>query len=364
MNRIPVSYNEKFLYDICLTDSFEYLAEELIKIGTLHRKICIVSETNVAPLYLDKVKKQIENACDYVTFFVFNAGEENKNLNTVRDLYEFLIEEHFDRNDFLIALGGGVTGDLTGYTAATYLRGISFIQIPTTLVSQVDSSIGGKTGVDFDSYKNMVGAFHQPVLVYINYNTLKTLIRRVYLSGMGEVIKHGLIRNKQEFHWLISNSEGIKNLESSSLEHMLYESIMVKKNVVENDPNEKGERAILNFGHTLGHAIEKHMNFNLFHGECVAIGSVLAAKISYNKGLITKDDYNSIVNAFKMFELPVSTNEYSLQKDDFTQIINNSKNDKKMDGKTIKFILLKEIGNAYIDKTITCDDMLQVLNNQ
>lgn len=180
-----------------------------------------------------------------------------------------------------------MVGDLTGYAAATYLRGIDFIQIPTSLLSQVDSSIGGKTGVDFDSYKNMVGAFHMPKLVYMNLSVLKTLSNRQFCSGMGEIIKHGLIKNANYFTWLKENEAQIAALDLPTVGEMIYESNVVKKNVVENDPTEKGERALLNFGHTLGHAIEKYMNFEFLHGECVLIGCALASIISYKKEYYT-----------------------------------------------------------------------------
>ena len=182
-------------------------------------------------------------------------------MNTVQKLYETLISENFYRDDLLLALGGGVVGDLTGYAAATYLRGIDFIQIPTTLLSQVDSSIGGKTGVDFEQYKNMVGAFYQPKLVYTNISTLKNLDGRQFLSGMAEVLKAGLIKDSKFYEWIINNLFEIMELNESIIENMVYQSALIKVNVVINDPTEKGERALLNFGHTIGHAIEKHMNF-------------------------------------------------------------------------------------------------------
>ena len=191
--RLNVYKDQKPIYDIVMEPSFEKLTEEVNKFHLSERKICIVTDTNVAPLYLEEVKERLSKCCKKISYFVIPAGEENKNLDTVKKIYEHLILEHFDRKDMLAALGGGVIGDMCGFTAATYLRGIDFIQIPTTLLSQVDSSIGGKTGVDFDAYKNMVGAFHMPRLVYTNLNTLLTLPKEQFSSGMGEVIKHGLI---------------------------------------------------------------------------------------------------------------------------------------------------------------------------
>ena len=181
----------------------------------------------------------------------------------MKKLYEHLILEHFDRKDILAALGGGVVGDLCGFAAATYLRGIGFVQIPTTLLSQVDSSIGGKTGVDFDAYKNMVGAFHMPLFVYTNLRTLLTLPGEQFSSGMGEVIKHGLIKDKEYYQWLVDNREGILKRDLDLCQAMVYGSNRIKKEVVETDPTEQGDRALLNFGHTLGHAVEKLKDFTM-----------------------------------------------------------------------------------------------------
>ena len=185
--RMTVHLNEEPIYDIVLTESFDKLSKELIALGSEMKKICIVTDTNVASIYLDEIVKLVSGCCRLVTTYIIPAGEENKNLDTVRGVYEHLIQNHFDRKDYLIALGGGVVGDLCGFTAATYLRGIEFIQIPTTLLSQVDSSIGGKTGVDFDSYKNMVGAFHMPKLVYTNVSVLRSLPFEQFSNGIVEL---------------------------------------------------------------------------------------------------------------------------------------------------------------------------------
>ena len=356
MNNLTVHLDGKPIYDIVYETSFDALADKINTLGYSNRKICVVSETNVASLYLDAILLCLKNHCTHITSFVFPEGEESKNLDVVRDLYTHLIKEKFDRNDVLIALGGGVVGDLTGYAAATYLRGIDFIQIPTSLLSQVDSSIGGKTGVDFDSYKNMVGAFHMPKLVYINLSVLKTLSKRQFCSGMGEIIKHGLIKNANYFDWLCKNENNISGMDLDILGNMIYESNIVKKNVVENDPTEKGERALLNFGHTLGHAIEKYMNFEFLHGECVLIGTALASIISYKKGNITQVELRDILHSMKPYQVPKLP-----EKADFEEIISYTKNDKKAIGGKIKFILLETIGHAYIDMDVSDQDMLQAL---
>lgn len=356
MNDLTVHYDGKPIYNIVYSESFEQLSSLMSKLGYRERKVCVVSETNVASFYMDAILLSLKNCCKRAISFVFPEGEQSKNLDVVRNLYETLILEHFDRGDILIALGGGVVGDLTGFTAATYLRGIDFIQIPTSLLSQVDSSIGGKTGVDFDSYKNMVGAFHMPKLVYMNLSVLHTLSERQFSSGMGEIIKHGLIRDAEYFKWLCENQEAIQARDMTMLGEMIRRSNLVKKNVVENDPTEKGERALLNFGHTLGHAIEKYMNFSLLHGECVLIGCILATIISYNKGNISAEKKQLIIHALSEYNIP------KLPKDlDINKVIEYTKNDKKVVGDKIKFILLHDIGDAYIDMEVSDEDMKTAL---
>ncbi len=357
MNRVTVHLDEKPIYDILMTENFSSLPAEIEKLSVSNRRLCIVTDTNVEKLYLDEVTSLLKPCCKTVISFVFTAGEEHKNLDTVRNLYETLIINHFDRNDMLVALGGGVVGDLCGFAAATYLRGISFIQIPTTLLSQVDSSIGGKTGVDFDAYKNMVGAFHMPKLVFTNINTLQTLPDNQFSAGMGEVIKHGLIKDSAYYEWLIDNSGDIWARKPDVLRKTVTWSNEIKRAVVEKDPTEKADRMLLNFGHTLGHAIEKLKNFELLHGECVALGSLAAMKLGENRGIIKHDATIRFKDALESFH--IVTQISGLDKDD---IIAASKNDKKMDSGIIKFILLNSIGDAYVDRTVTEEEMKQALD--
>ncbi len=258
-HRMAVYQDGNAIYDIVMEESYDNLGKEAAALSLENRKICIVSDSHVAPLYGNEIIAQLTPVCRQTDLFVFPAGEEHKNLDTVRQLYEFLIQNHYDRGDVLAALGGGVVGDLCGFTAATYLRGIRFIQIPTTLLSQVDSSIGGKTGVDFDAYKNMVGAFHMPSLVYTSVSSLLTLSDEQFACGMGEIIKHGLIKDAGYYRWLLEHAASIGKRELSVCAEMIQVSNQIKKQVVEADPMEQGERALLNFGHTLGHAIEKLM---------------------------------------------------------------------------------------------------------
>lgn len=356
-DRLTVHQDGKEIYDIILTDSFDMLANELRRLSCEEKKLCIVTDSNVAPLYLNEIEKILSSCCRKVTSYVFPAGEENKHLDTVRGIYEHLIENHYDRKDHLVALGGGVVGDICGFAAATYLRGVDFIQIPTTLLSQVDSSIGGKTGVDFDSYKNMVGAFHMPKLVYANVSTLKTLPEVQYSAGMGEVIKHGLIRGRGYYEWLLENLDPIMERELSVCKKMIRGSNRIKREVVEIDPTEQNERATLNFGHTLGHAVEKLMGFSLLHGHCVALGALAAMSICTERGLIEKAEMDRFHEAMKRCGMPDQVS--GLLADD---VIAATKNDKKMEAGVIKFILLDGVGHAFIDRTVTEDEMKRALS--
>ena len=354
---LPVERDGRFCYSIILEEDFGQLAGEMEKLEIAERKICIVTDSQVGPLYSEQVRQELSGVCKRVTVYTIEAGEEYKTLDTVRGLYEHLILEHFDRKDMLAALGGGVVGDLTGFTAATYLRGIRFVQIPTTLLSQVDSSIGGKTGVDFDSYKNMVGAFHMPSLVYMNLSVLKTLSERQFASGMAEILKHGLIRNEVYYKWLLKNQARIRNREYEALLYMIGESCKIKRAVVEADPTEQGERALLNFGHTVGHAVEKLKDFRLLHGECVAVGIVAAGWISWQRGLLELEDLEEITKGLRTFSLPVSTEGLEAGK-----VVETTRSDKKMEAGSIKFVLLSRIGQAFVDRTVTEQELLDAVS--
>jgi len=355
--RLPILYHEKPCYDIVFTQSFDTLWDELKALGCTDRRLCIVTDSRVDELYGEQVLGLLEGKCRKAVKFAFPNGEEHKTLDTVRDIYRFLIDERFDRKDMLLALGGGVVGDTTGYVAATYLRGIDFVQIPTTLLAQADSSIGGKTGVDFDGYKNMVGAFKMPRLVYMNLAVLHTLEDRQFYSGFGEVMKHGLIRDSMFYEWLIEKMYEICERDLAVLQEMLIRSCTVKKLVVERDPTEQGERALLNFGHTIGHAIEKAKGFSLYHGECVALGAVAAAYISWKRQMLTKEEYYEIRDMFVPFYLPISVEGIDPQ-----EILQLTKSDKKMESGKIRFVLLKKIGKAVLDNTVTDEEILEAIS--
>lgn len=355
--RMPVLYDKKPCYDIVFTQSFRELWDELAALGCQEKQLCIVTDSKVDELYGEELLGLLQGKCRKAVKYVFPRGEASKTLDTVKEVYKFLIEEKFDRKDMLLALGGGVTGDITGYAAATFLRGIDYVQIPTTLLAQADSSIGGKTGVDFDGYKNMVGAFKMPRLVYMNLDVLRTLDDRQFFAGFAEIMKHGLIKDAVFYEWLIENMYEICERDMDVLQEMLMRSCAVKKLVVEKDPTEQGDRALLNFGHTIGHAIEKAKDFELYHGECVALGAVAAAFISWKRELLTMEEYYEIRDMFVPFYLPISVDNIDPQK-----ILQLTKSDKKMESGKIKFVLLKKIGKAILDRTVTDEEILAAVN--
>lgn len=354
---LKIKRQGEFDYTITIQQGFENLSSYLSVLEIKAKKVCVVTDSNVSQLYLEDVKTILKEKFDLVCEFIFTAGEESKHLGTVENLYQQLIKQHFQRNDLLIALGGGVVGDLTGYVAATYLRGIDFIQVPTTLLAQVDSSIGGKTGVDFKSYKNMIGAFHQPLLVYMNLSALNTLDEQQFSCGMGEVLKTALIRDAKLYEWVITNLYEIMERDFSTLSYMIYRCCAIKRDVVEEDPKEQGVRAILNLGHTIGHAIEKLKDFNLLHGQCVALGTVAAAYLSHKKGFLSTEELYEIRDMNVGFDLPIMVDGL-----DANTILEVTKLDKKMEQNHIKFILLKSIGKAVIGNSITDDELLDAIN--
>lgn len=352
-HRLTVHKDGKPCYDIIYSSDTAALQRELERTGLAGRRACIVTDTNVAPLYAQQIAGLFDPA---PLIYAIPAGEDNKNLDQIRALLRFLIENHFDRKSYLAALGGGVAGDMTGFAASVFMRGIDFIQIPTTLLAQADSSIGGKTGVDLDGYKNMVGAFKMPRLVYENADFLKSLDGRQYASGFAEIMKSALIRDEEFYVWLIEHAVEIRDRDTEVIHEMLYRSNQIKKDVVEKDPYEQNERMLLNFGHTIGHAIEKYENFSMAHGECVALGSVAAAYISYRRGYLSWEEYYEIRDMFVPFGLPIS-----LESIDADAVLQLTKSDKKAVNGKVKFILLHGIGDAFIEPDVTDEEILAAI---
>lgn len=340
------------VYDIVFSNTYNELSAQLEKLELSGHKALLLTDSNVGGYYLDTVQKALTLAGLVVFSMTVEAGEARKNLDTIQVIYEYMIEKHMERRDMVFALGGGVIGDMAGFAAATYLRGIRFVQLPTSLLAMVDSSIGGKTGVDFKAYKNMVGAFHQPSAVYINSSVLKTLPKREYLSGFGEILKHGLIRDAVYFDWLLEHCDEMAARKEQPLVDAIETSCRIKRAVVENDPGEQGERAILNFGHTIGHAIERLMDFSLLHGECVALGMAGAAYISKEKQLLSEAELDKIVFSLEKYHLLEALGRVQ-EKITAEQVLETMKLDKKMQDGRVRFILLQGIGNAVISRNVT-----------
>lgn len=346
MKKLTVHVNSG--YDILIEKGLLDKSGELIKTVLKGKKICLISDTNVNTLYGDKVKALLVAEGYDVYTYIFKAGEASKNTATVIDMVEFMAENGLTREDGVVALGGGVCGDMAGFAAAIYLRGIQFVQIPTTLLSQVDSSVGGKTAVDLPQGKNLCGAFHQPSLVIIDSNVLDTLPAHFFSDGMGEVIKYGCIKSRVLFDKLAE--EEIRE----SIDDVIYDCLDIKRQVVENDEKEHGERALLNFGHTCGHAIEKLWNFEtVSHGEAVGIGMVMISRVGESMGITESGTAEKIISVLEKYNLKTEDTHST------AEIVSAMSADKKRTGKGIKFVMLNKIGDSFI-KPIDNSDIAKV----
>ena len=315
--------------------------------------VLVVSNSTIEPLYLDKILEKLTDIA-LVDSLILPDGEKFKTLDTVNLIFDRLLEKRHNRKTTLIALGGGVIGDMVGFAAACYQRGVNFIQVPTTLLSQVDSSVGGKTGVNHRLGKNMIGAFYQPQSVVIDINVLATLPKNELSAGMAEVIKYGLIYDYDFFCWLEENIHALMNLEEGALIYAIQRSCEIKAEVVANDEREAGLRAILNLGHTFGHAIEAHQGYgNWLHGEAVGAGMVMACNMSYKLGWIDEDVLNRSTALIKEAGLPIEPPK-NMSRDTFLRYM---KVDKKNIDNSIRLVLLKACGKA----VITSDYPLEVL---
>jgi len=317
------------------------------------KQVAVVTNRTVAPLYLSSLSDSLQQAGINVLPIVLPDGEKYKNPETLSLIYDALLQHRCERRTTLIALGGGVIGDLTGYAAATYLRGVPFIQIPTTLLSQVDSSVGGKTGINHPLGKNMIGAFYQPKMVLADIDTLKTLPQRELAAGLAEVIKYGLIRDPDFFVWLERNMDKLVQLDPAALSYAIYRSCQNKAEVVAADEHETGERALLNLGHTFGHAVENAMGYGVWlHGEAVAAGTVLAAKFSQRLGWLGNEDVERIIDIFKAAGLPVEPPAIGVER--YLDLMGMDK--KVVDGK-IRLVLIKDV----IGKSVVTSEYDQAL---
>ena len=313
----------------------------------------VVTNTTVAPLYADAVMAVLREAGIESSSLVVADGEQYKNWETLNAVFDFLLEEHCDRKTTLIALGGGVVGDLTGFAAACYQRGVPFIQIPTTLLAQVDSSVGGKTAINHPRGKNMIGAFYQPRLVLADTAFLSTLPDRELRAGLAEVIKYGLIRDLTFLEWLEANLEGLLNRQPEALSFAVARSCRNKAEVVAADEREKGDRALLNLGHTFGHAIETGMGYGVWlHGEAVAAGTMMAAELSRRMGWLGDADVARVEALFRRASLPTYGPTMAVEK--YLELMQH---DKKVQNGRLTLVLLKQLGSAVSATTAPMSDV-------
>ena len=332
-----IKVNTKIPYNIIIKAGILNSSGELLKSITNAKRICIVSDSNVSKLYAEKVRTSLIKSGFNTSLFIFKAGETSKRLSTINDMYSFFCKNSLTRTDLVLALGGGVTGDMAGFAAATYLRGIDYIQVPTSLLAQIDSSIGGKTGVDIEYGKNLVGAFYQPKAVIIDPSVLSTLNDNYFYDGLAEAIKYGCIKSYSLFEKI--ENENPKDC----IEDIIYECVNIKRQIIENYEFETYERMILKFGQTIGHSIETIYNYEKYsHGQAVSIGMSLITKVSENQKLTIPGTYKKLTSVLEKYNLPIIDNCA------LSDIAKYSSNDKKSTGSTINLILIKEIGKGFI----------------
>ena len=311
-----------------------------------HKKTLIITDDGVP----QKIVKKVTAACKPSTKvfeIILQQGEKAKSIQNFQKILNFLADNNFDRTDLIIAVGGGVVGDISGYVASAYLRGIQFIQIPTTLLAQVDSSVGGKTAINISAGKNLVGAFYNPKGVIIDTSVLKTLPNREFKAGLAEVVKYALIKNKSLFSLLEKHAKEILLMDQKIIEEIIFASIHTKAQIVTRDEKEDGIRAILNFGHTFGHAIEAHGKYKkILHGEAVAKGMKVASRISFLENLISEKEYKKVISLLEMFEFDLSLNQYN-----YEELKPYIFRDKKIKAGRLNLVLLNRLSKAIISSS-------------
>ena len=327
------------------------------------KKCLLVVDRKVPKKFISEIKKKLRNK--KIFLFNFNANEKNKNQTTINSILEILLNKNFSREDSLLAIGGGITGDVGGFAASLFKRGLHFVNIPTTLLAQVDSSIGGKTGVNSKYGKNLIGSFYQPKLVISDIDTLKTLNRREIVCGYGEILKHSIISKKKFFKYLDQNFDDIIKLKSPYIEKAIFESCKIKKDVVEKDEKESNLRKKLNFGHTFGHSFEASLGYSkrLNHGEAVILGMMMALKFSNKNKFLNSNDYKLVSAHYKNSKLPSDIKKYFKSKD-VNKIIKFMKTDKKNNSDKIKLVLLKKMGQTILNQEYSVKNLNGFLKNE
>jgi 3-dehydroquinate synthase len=335
-------------YAIEIGAGLDQAGERLSGLG-FGKKMAVVTNPTVKELYGQRLVESLKAAGFLVMSIEIPDGEKYKNLDWANSIYTALLINSFDRKSALVALGGGVIGDLTGFAAATFMRGVPFVQVPTTLLAMVDSSVGGKTGVNHPMGKNMIGAFYQPKKVLMDLGVLSTLPKEELLSGMAEVIKYGVIWDAGLFEYLGENRDRILALDPGALAHVVRRSCEIKAEVVSKDEREGGLRAILNFGHTVGHAIETAENYTMRHGHAIAIGMVYASRLAHRTGLCDASVPERVEELIRSYGLPADLSALA-RKPSVTELMGTMQLDKKAEGGKVKFVLPKKIGEVVITK--------------
>lgn len=357
MRTVRVDLGDKS-YDILIGHKLKQQIIDFIAKQKFSQKALLISDTNIAPLYGETVKNILNEAGLDTKLAVIPAGEQSKSLQQAEVLYTEAIKHRLDRKSPIFALGGGVVGDLAGFVAATFMRGVPFIQMPTSLLAQVDSSVGGKVAVNHALGKNLIGNFYQPKAVFMDLDMMKTLPKREISTGLGEVIKYGYIYDKDFYQFLLDNKDAILKLQSDAISHVIARSCEIKAAVVSQDEKEAGLRAILNFGHTLGHAIEKETKYKVYdHGEAVAIGMVGAAKISAKLGMIEPKIVDDMEKLLTSMHLPIKAqncNPDNIYADIF--------HDKKTINGTVNWVLLQDIGEVCLRKDVPANVVKEAIS--
>ncbi len=347
MNKIVSVKGVKKPYDVIIGNNIFDIIPQKIKELTKAQKVAVITDDNVNKLYSEKLLSILKNAGIEAISFAFTHGENHKTMETVCDILEFLAENEVTRTDCILALGGGIVGDVSGYVAASYLRGIDFIQIPTTFLAAIDSSVGGKTGVNLKSGKNLAGAFYQPRLVVCDTKTFETLPKENFKEGVAEAIKYGVICDRELFN-LLSEKE------SFDIESVIERCVQIKAEIVSEDEFDTGKRQLLNLGHTIGHAIEKATNFEISHGNAVGIGMAIISKISDFMFWTKEETYPHIIKCLKKHQIPTDTDIKN------EELLSAMVKDKKRSGSTINLVIPEEIGNSVL-KSVATSELEEVL---
>jgi len=333
--------------------------KNLVPLLKEHNKTLIISDDGV-PIKIIKKVTAVCKPSTKVFKIILKQGEKAKSVQNFQKILNFLADNNFDRTDLILAVGGGVVGDISGYVASSYLRGIQFIQIPTTLLAQVDSSVGGKTAINISAGKNLVGAFYNPKGVIIDTAVLNTLPKREFKAGLAEVIKYALIQNKSLFSLLETYSQKILTMDHQIIEEIIFASIQTKAKIVTKDEKENGIRAILNFGHTFGHAIEAHSKYKkILHGEAVAKGMKVASRISYLENLISEKEYEEVITLLQMFEFDLSINQYK-----YEELKPYIYRDKKIKADKLNLVLLNKVSNAIVTNSFNLKNLQKGLKDE